>query len=328
MTVGGSTGEDSNTPPNITGQPGEPVSVVGYPDQVSSMPPSTTPGLAKVRMAISSVRILAVISLVLALLVAVGGVLGLVLVRDQVSDLQAEVAALSAQQADLLAAAESAQPTPATPEAEVQESAVAQLPEAPILPGDVPAPAGVDESGAVVIGDPSAANVVEVYVDYQCPFCQRWEAEIGSVLAAKALQEGSDVQIKQYNLAFLGETSPSLDPPGASARAASAALCVLEGEGPEVFSTYNAEVFAMADPTEPPTQFATDVMGELASSLGASDATLECIAQERHVPYVALSTQVGFGRGVQGTPTVIVNGRTVESAFSDTELLNLVSGVN
>lgn len=324
MTQGGSTGEDFNAPPSSAGQPVEPVSVVGYPDQVSSIPASVTPGLAEVRMAISSVRILAVISLVLALLVAVGGVLGLVLVRDQVIDLRAEVAALSAQQADLLAAAEQAQPAPLTPEAEVQESAVAQLPEAPILPGDIAAPAGVDESGAVVIGDPNAANVVEVYVDYQCPFCQRWEAEIGSVLAAKALQEGSDLQIKQYNLAFLGETNANLDPPGASARAASAAFCVLEGEGADAFVEYNATVFASADPDEPAAQFATEVMSSLASDLGASDATVACIEEERHVPFTALSTQVGFGRGVQGTPTVVVNGRTVESSFSDQELLGLL----
>lgn len=302
-----------------------PVSVVGYPDQPAIAAAPVTPGLAGVRMAVSSVRIIAVIALVVAVIVAAIGIIGLVLLRGQVSDLQGQLEDLSAQQADI-AAQLAAAPVPQAPEAGAQE--IPQLPEAPSVPEDIAAPAGVDATGAVILGNPDASNVVEVYVDYQCPFCQRWEAEVGATLANRAQQEGSDLLIKQYNLAFLGETSPSLDPPGASARAASAALCVLEGEGPDVFSTYNAEVFAMADPTEPPTQFSTEVMGELAASIGASDATLSCIAQERHVPYVALTTQVGFGRGVQGTPTVIVNGRTVESAFSDTELLNLMSGVN
>lgn len=277
-------------------------------------------------MAVSSVRVIAVIALVLALIVAAVGIVGLVLLRGQVSDLQAQIADLSEQQAgvaDQLAAA--AAPVPAPEPAGAQ---VPQLPSAPAIPDDIAVPAGVDATGAIAIGDPDAANVVEVYVDYQCPFCQRWESEVGTTLASRAQQEGSNLLVKQYNLAFLGETSPSLDPPGASARAASAAFCVLEGEGPEIFTTYNSEVFAMADPTEPPSQFSTAVMGELAASLGASDATLACIAEERHVPFVAVSTQVGFGRGVQGTPSVIVNGRTVESAFSDAELLSLAGGAN
>ena len=78
-------------------------------------------------------------------------------------------------------------------------------------------------------------DVVEVYVDYQCPFCQRWEESIGTPLAAKALQPGSDLLVKQYNLAFLGEASPTLTPAGASARAASAAACVINHDGVETF---------------------------------------------------------------------------------------------
>jgi protein-disulfide isomerase len=165
--------------------------------------------------------------------------------------------------------------------------------------------------------------VVEVYLDYQCPYCQRWESEVGSVLTERALQPGSDLLVKHYVLAFLGESSPTLDPPGASARAASAALCVIEGEGPEAFVRFSEEVYASADSSEPASQFATDVMSSLAASLGVSDGTLDCIDQERHVTFVALGTQTGFGRGVQGTPTVVVNGRTVESSFSDAELLAL-----
>lgn len=67
-------------------------------------------------------------------------------------------------------------------------------------------------------------------------------------------------------------------------------------------------------------------MSGLAQSIGVSDATIECIEQERHVTFVALGTQSGFGRGVQGTPTVVLNGRTLDNSFADAELLALARG--
>jgi len=280
-------------------------------------------------MAISTVRAFAIAALVLVVLMIVGAVLAFAVLRGQVSTLSAQVTALQDEQTQLLDRIEN-QPAPAAASEGQQqqqqgpsETSVAQLPAAPALPSGIPIPDGLDESGAVLVGDPNASNVVEVYLDYQCPYCQRWESEVGSALTERALQPGSDLLVKHYVLAFLGESSPTLDPPGASARAASAALCVIEGEGPEAFVRFSEEVYASADSSEPASQFATDVMSSLAASLGVSDGTLECIDQERHVTFVALGTQTGFGRGVQGTPTVVVNGRTVESSFSDAELLAL-----
>lgn len=306
----------------------QPVTVVGYPDQPPVPAPQTVPGMAGVRMAISSVRIIAVISLVLVLVLAAGVAIGVIALRGQISDLSAQVADLSERQEEVVALAQQApaeQPAPQS-EGQATQSGVAQLPAAPTLPDAVQLPSGVEVDGAIAIGDPNAANVVEVYVDYQCPFCQRWDQEIGTVLTERAQQPGSNLLLKQYNLAFLGESSPTLDPPGASARAASAAACVLEGEGPNGFVSFNAEVFALADPDESASQFATEVLTGLASDIGATSETIECIEEGRHVPFVAASTQNGFGRGVQGTPTVIVNGRTVENSFADEELIGLAVG--
>ena len=187
-------------------------------------------------------------------------------------------------------------------------------------------PAGVDSTGAVLIGDPEAANVVEVYIDYQCPFCQRWEEGIGTPLAAKALQPGSDLLVKQYNLAFLGESSPTLTPAGASARAASAAACVVNHDGVDTFVDFSQAVFAAADPSEPPTQFSAEALTELATAAGASPDALACIEAEGNVPFVAATTKAGFGRGVGGTPTVIVNGQTLGNPFTDPAIEQLLAG--
>ena len=293
-----------------------PVTIVGYPDLPPVSTGSSVPGLAGVTMAVSSLRALVIATVVLVLLVAAVVVVGLLTLRSQVADLSRQVSDLSAQQAALVAGSADA--------GGEGTSQTSQLPAAPELPEGLPVPAGVDSSGAALIGDAGASNVVEVYVDYQCPFCQRWEQQIGEVLARKAQAPGSDLLIKQYNLAFLGETSPTLDPPGSSARAASAALCVLEGEGPEAFAEFNAEVFRVADPDQSSVQFATGDMAQIATEIGATQATLACIEEMRHVPFVAVVTQAGFGRGVQGTPTVILNGRVLEDSFSDPELMGLL----
>lgn len=291
------------------------VTVVGYPDLPSTS--ANQPGLAGLKMAVSSVRALAVVTLVFVLLLTLGLVVSVFALRGQVSNLSRQVTDLSAQQA-LLAQQE------VSADVQSPSAQASQLQPAPELPDGIPAPGGVDASGAALIGDFDASNVVEVYVDYQCPFCQRWEQQIGEPLAQQAQAPESDLLIKQYNLAFLGETSPTLDPPGSSARAASAALCVLEGDGPEAFAEFNAGVFQVADPDQSSVQFATADMARIATEVGASQGTLACIEEMRHVPFVALVTQAGFGRGVQGTPTVILNGRVLEDSFADPELIGLL----
>lgn len=282
------------------------------------------PGLAGVKMAITSLRAIVVVTLVLVLILTAGLVAGIVVLRGQVSALSEQVSELAVQQSASQAVAP--ETSPASPETGVaaEQSGVAQLPPAPELPSGVPVPGGVDGSGAILIGNPDASNVVEVYADYQCPFCQRWEQQIGEALAEQALDPASDLLVKQYNLAFLGETSPTLEPAGSSARAASAALCIVEEEGPEAFAEFNEQIFAVADPNQSSVQFQTSDLSQLATDLGASSETIACIEQERHVTFVALATQNGFARGVQGTPTVIVNGRTLDSTFEDPELLSLL----
>lgn len=301
-------------PTTVVGYPGTPVSPSGA--------PYANPGVAGLRGQVQTVRYLVVACLALLLVLAVGLGVGLVSSRAQISDLSAQVSALTEQVGSVTAAPVTA--GEAAPQASAE--AVEQLTAAPALDAGTSVPAGVDPTGAILVGDPDAANVVEVYIDYQCPFCQRWEAEVGSALVAKALEPGSDLLVKQYNLAFLGETNATLEPAGASARAASAAACVLDIDGVDVFLPFNASVFRTADPTEPPGQFTAAALTGLATDAGASAEAIACIEAEQNVPFVAATTKAGFARGVGGTPTVVVNGQTVGNPFSDEAVLQLVAG--
>ena len=316
---------DSPQPPPAPDAGPTPTTVIGYPAATTTAAAApaagyASPGMASLRGQVRTVRYLVLACLGLLVVLAVGLGVALASSRAQLDDLSAQVSALGEQAATAVA-----QPAEGQPPAEQQAAPATQLGAASDLEAGVTVPAGVDSTGAVLIGDPDAANVVEVYVDYQCPFCQRWEEGIGAPLASKALEPGSDLLIKQYNLAFLGESSPTLTPAGASARAANAAACVVNHDGVETFVEFSRAMFGAADPSEPPTQFSAEALTELATAAGASGDSIACIEGEANVPFVAATTKAGFGRGVGGTPTVIVNGQTLANPFTDPALEQLLT---
>lgn len=283
-------------------------------------------GSAKLRRQIGVLRTLTIVSLVLVVILAVWSVVGIVALASQVSSLEAKVDSLSARlSAERTsggdAAAGSATPSP---QGNVPAPDVA-APDVPApAPADLVVPSGADRGGAIVVGDPDAAQVVEVYVDYQCPYCQRWETEIGTALMERAMTPGSGIAVRQYNMAFLGEANRSLDPPAASARAASAAACVLDGEGVDAFVAFNTAIFALPGGTDPAARFDAASLVGLAGGLGAGDETLSCIEEGTFIPFVSATTQTAFARGVTGTPTVLINGKPLQDSFGDAQLLSLL----
>lgn len=272
------------------------------------------PGTLRLRRQVSRLRALAIVSVILVVILAVWSVIGIVSLSSQVSSLEAKV--------DSLAAATSTQASSAGDSGAGAPSAAPQA--APTAPANVVVPEGANEAGAIVVGDPEAAKFVEVYVDYQCPYCQRWETEIGTALMERALQPGSGLAVRQYNMAFLGEANRSLNPPAASARAANAAACVLDSDGVQAFVDFNTAIFALPGGQDPATRFDTASLASLAAGVGASDAALGCIESGNFIPFVSATTQSAFARGVTGTPTVLVNGKPLQDSFGDPQLLALL----
>ena len=292
---------------------------MNHPPTADSPDPAVR-GTARLRRQVGTLRVLTIVSLVLVVLLGVWAVVGVVSLSAQVSSLEAKVDSLSVRWSEERGATGDS----ATTGAQSAPSPAPSAAEAPAS-GDLATPAGVGKAGAIVVGDPEAKKVVEVYVDYQCPYCQRWETEIGTALMERALQPGSGLVVKQYNMAFLGEANRSLDPPGASARAASAAACVWEGAGVDAFVAFNTAVFAAPGGSDPATRFDAESLRSLAGGIGADDETLACIEEGRYIPFVAATTQAAFARGVTGTPTVLVNGKPLQDSFGDPQLRALLT---
>lgn len=276
--------------------------------------------MGRLRRQVGVLRALTILSLVLVVVLGVWSVVGILSLSAQLSSLEAKVDVLNAR-----LAAQSEEPSTGTqsvPQAETSSDSSDAAP-APST-DDVDAPAGAGVGGAIVVGDPKATKIVEVYVDYQCPYCQRWETEIGAALMGKALQPDSGLAVRQYNMAFLGEKNRSLSPPGASARAASAASCVLDVDGVDSFVDFNTAIFAAPGGGDAATRFDTASLIALAAGIGASDTAVACIEGGGYMSFVAATTQMAFSRGVTGTPTVLIDGKPLKDPFGDEALLALL----
>ena len=301
-------------------QPSEPVT-----SEPVTSEPGTTPavtGTASIGDAVARLRQGIILGFIVLLVISIGSVVLAFMSRSEVAALQEQVSAL---QASAAAATQqpSTEPEPATGATAAPGIAEPGIAEPLRLQGTKPR--GADEFGALLIGDRGGSSVVEVFVDFQCPFCQRWDQELGDALISQALTEGSNLLVKVNPLAFLGETTADLSVPGASARAANAAACIAEHEEPAVLARYVAGVYEAADPSEPPGQFPPSQLVSIATGAGAGTQTTECIRTGDFIGYVAEVTRNSFVRGVGGTPTVVLNGSLVEDPFRSQELLALAA---
>ena len=306
-------------------QPSEPVTSGPAASGPVTSEPGTTPavtGTASIGDALARLRQGIILGFIVLLVISIGSVVLAFMSRSEVAALQEQVSAL---QASAAAATQqpSTEPEPATGATAAPGIAEPGIAEPMRLQGTKPR--GADEFGALLIGDRGGSSVVEVFVDFQCPFCQRWDQELGDALISQALTEGSNLLVKVNPLAFLGETTADLSVPGASARAANAAACIAEHEEPAVLARYVAGVYEAADPSEPPGQFPPSQLVSIATGAGAGTQTTECIRTGDFIGYVAEVTRNSFVRGVGGTPTVVLNGSLVEDPFRSQELLALAA---
>lgn len=174
------------------------------------------------------------------------------------------------------------------------------------------APAGVDDRGAVVLGAEDAAVRVDVVEDFQCPACQAFEAAAGTLLDEAAAS--GDVQVAYHQIAFLDRASTT----EYASRAANAAACTLDAAGAETWKELHDLLYA-EQPPEGGAGLDDAQLVDLAVRAGAEeDAVASCVEDGTFRGWVEEQTTAAFeegvaGQPVSGTPTVVVDGETVEA---------------
>lgn len=136
---------------------------------------------------------------------------------------------------------------------------------------------------------------VIVYDDPMCPHCQDFEADHGDYLRTAA--DDGTITLEYRPVAILGDDS---------VEAVNAAACVLDSAGPEAFYEFHRLWFddTDADPADVAAESGADGSG-----------VADCIDSGTHDGWADKVTDDARADGLEGTPTVRINGKDV--AFED-----------
>lgn len=162
-------------------------------------------------------------------------------------------------------------------------------------------------------GRDDAPVVIYEFADYQCPHCADWAALVEPLVLERLIQPGL-VRYVFYDFPLGGAFKHSF-------LAARAGRCANE-QGK--FWDYHGLIFArqstwtgMSDPTN----FYVD----LAAQVGADrDAFESCLRSDKYAREVTLSRKLGESLGVQGTPSIFVNGERLPNIPDFPELEAIV----
>jgi protein-disulfide isomerase len=161
-------------------------------------------------------------------------------------------------------------------------------------------PAGVTEpAGGVVIGDESAAVTVDLWIDFQCPFCRSFEQDVGPTL--QQLAADGDAVLVYHPLSFLGEESE---------RAANAFGCAADQARAGEYLT----VLFENQPQEGTGGFTTEDLITLGGEAGITGSEFEgCVEDGTYAGWVANVAASQSEAGIGATPTVFVDGEMLQA---------------
>lgn len=173
------------------------------------------------------------------------------------------------------------------------------------LRNDVPSTDGINEplartayslADGRAIGPASAPVTVEVWSDYQCPFCQRFATTWEPALADKYAAEGK-VRIEYRDFAFIGDES---------VQASIAGRCA-EQQGK--YWPYHDYLFANQN-GENKGWFSSSRLQAIAQAIGLDIAAFNtCRADAGQRQAVLAETAQGRAVGVTATPTLVIDGQ-------------------
>ena len=162
-------------------------------------------------------------------------------------------------------------------------------------------PAGVTAEGdGIVIGHGPVR--VDAFIDFLCPFCQRFELSSGETLAG--LLDDRVISLVYHPMNFLDEASTT----NYSTRAAAASGCAAD-QGQ--FLQYAHELF-VRQPPEGGAGLSDAELAAIGRAVGLDDAAFAaCLSEAPYLDWPPYVTARATDIGVNGTPTVLVAGTAV-----------------
>jgi protein-disulfide isomerase/uncharacterized membrane protein YphA (DoxX/SURF4 family) len=168
-----------------------------------------------------------------------------------------------------------------------------------------------------VVWGKKAAATVDVYEDFACPFCLKFEQAVSSSLDASV--RANRAQLRIHPISILDGNSPNQY----STRAANAALCASD-ISTDAFITYHNLLYGSPggkqwQPKEGKAGPTNNNLITLAKNYAKFTATqvttfTTCVNTSEHKALVEALTENSSKRGITGTPTIYVNGKKLGSA--------------
>lgn len=166
------------------------------------------------------------------------------------------------------------------------------------------APAGATDDYGMVLGETGADHEVVIYEDFLCPACKAFEDASADILDS-AVADGS-ATVEYRPLDFLSRFGDY------SQRTANAFAVVLDASGPDVAKKFHDILYAEQPPEDG--DHPDDAwLIEKAVEAGATEADVaDGIENLAFEAWVANGVKSASSTGVNGTPTVIVDGEAID----------------
>ena len=204
-----------------------------------------------------------------------------------------------------------------------------------VVPSNAALPTGVtsDTYGVKVGSAWTASNadkipVLQLWEDFQCPACARFEEASGAAL--QGLIDAGKVRVEYRPTIFLDKnllsSNTAAGNPNSSQRATLGFGCAVDANAAE---KYHAGVFAN-QPTDEGAGYSNDTLISIAESAGITGDALttftDCLSSEKYAGWVANSYDAFNSEGVSSTPTGLLDGTelTGEVLFDPTKLTSAI----
>ncbi|AQU79525.1 DsbA family protein [Planococcus faecalis] len=176
--------------------------------------------------------------------------------------------------------------------------------------------AEINTSGQPTLGEEEAPVTVVEFGDFKCPSCKVWGETVYSQLVEDYIDKG-DVKFSYINVLFHGEESTL----------ASLAAESVYQQSPEAYWDFHKALFAAQPEVNHDAAWVTPKkVLEVAVAYPSIDQTKlkEDMEQQATMDAVEIDTVLVEEAGVAQTPTIVINGQTVEDPFDYEAIKELI----
>ena len=163
-----------------------------------------------------------------------------------------------------------------------------------------PLPAGASAAdGYGIVLNPTVKKQIDIWEDFQCPYCHAFEGSSGSYINAQV--KAKSLKVVYHMLSFVGPESVAL---------AQAAGCASDAGK---YQEFHAALFANQASSENSGKWKAKSIIDLGKKVGVTSSTFaSCVNSKKYAKWVDAVENSANAAKVNSTPTVFLNGKEID----------------